>query len=113
MPDQWENAFNAHDPLGDADGDGVNNLTEYQNCTDPLDAASFIPSTLTLEFTRIDEVLRLEWSLALPTAILEGSDDLQDWEPITTGLTTTTSHYRYDVDPSAAGLRRYYRLKKN
>ena len=46
MPNSWETQYalnpdSASDATGDADSDGVNNLTEYQNGTDPTDADSF------------------------------------------------------------------------
>jgi hypothetical protein len=40
LPDDWEIKYFGHtgvDPSGDADGDGVTNLQEYKNGTDPTD----------------------------------------------------------------------------
>ncbi len=44
MADAWEIFYGVSDPLGDPDGDGVNNLGEYQQGTNPNDA----PAALTL-----------------------------------------------------------------
>ncbi|ARN73224.1 S8 family serine peptidase [Oceanicoccus sagamiensis] len=44
MADIWEAFYGVSDPLADPDGDGVNNLAEYQQGTNPLDA----PATITL-----------------------------------------------------------------
>jgi hypothetical protein len=38
IADDWEGAFGISDPLGDADGDGLNNLAEYDNDTNPNDS---------------------------------------------------------------------------
>ncbi len=35
IPDWWEEKFNTDDPNGDLDGDGLNNLAEFRNGTDP------------------------------------------------------------------------------
>ena len=50
MPDEWETAFgldpnNSNDAGGDADGDGLTNLSEYLAGTDPGDAASALRLT--------------------------------------------------------------------
>ena len=112
LPDQWEDAFNAYDPLGDADGDGINNLTEFHDCTDPQDASSTTPHPLELELETLADAVRLQWSIALPTAVLEGSDDMVTWTPITTGITTTQGKFRLDI-PTGTDPRRFYRLRQN
>jgi hypothetical protein len=40
IADDWEGAFGVSDPLGDADGDDLNNLEEYNNDTNPSDSDS-------------------------------------------------------------------------
>jgi hypothetical protein len=43
MPDAWRARYELNDPNGDADGDGLTNLEEYQQATHPL-----LPNTWTL-----------------------------------------------------------------
>jgi len=46
LPDGWECAFNLTDPFGDGDRDGVSNLQEMFDGTDPRDVASRLASAL-------------------------------------------------------------------
>jgi uncharacterized repeat protein (TIGR01451 family) len=40
LPDWWEEQYNAYDPSADLDGDGLSNLDEYLNGSDPHDIDS-------------------------------------------------------------------------
>lgn len=50
LPDWWEERYNAGNALGDADGDGANNLQEYEAGTDP-NGDNTIPRFLTTTVT--------------------------------------------------------------
>ncbi|MCX6872479.1 MAG: hypothetical protein NTW21_01530 [Verrucomicrobia bacterium] len=117
LPDQWENAFNITDPGGDADGDGASNLTEFINHTDPRDPASGAAVPLALAFRTIDDgagrALRLEWSPATSTAILEASDDLQVWTPVVSGMGSDSSGRFYDVPLHPPAIpSKFFRLRQ-
>ena len=43
--------FEIDDPTGDPDGDGSNNLEEFQYNTDPTDPASRVPLTMVVTVT--------------------------------------------------------------
>ncbi len=45
LPDFWEALYGVTNPLADNDGDGKNNLEEYQSSTNPTNAASVIKIT--------------------------------------------------------------------
>ena len=117
LPDQWEKAFDATDPLADADGDGVNNRNEFLNGTDPRDPSSYVigPPVLYAFVTGsgANRVLRLEWPVGDTTSRLETGTDLAGWSTIATGITITATHYRYDVSlHEPAPPRRFFRLAR-
>ena len=116
LPDAWELAFAATDPAADPDGDGSNNFSEFQNGTDPGNAASVpaAPFQLTGQAVTIGngKFLRLEWPASI-LATLEASSNLLTWTPITAGITQVGGQNRYDVSlspPAPAFL--YFRLHK-
>jgi hypothetical protein len=117
LSDQWEAAFNLHDPAGDADGDGVSNYGEFLAGTDPLDPGDAIPVPMHLTATLVGSgptlTLRLEWPLADAASHLETSETLGTWMPVVGGLTTTATHHRHDVPLAPpAPPRRFYRLAR-
>jgi len=111
LPDQWEDAFNAYNPLDDTDGDGSNNLEEYQNCTDPHDPASNMLPPLELFASGDGSDLVLEWSTLLPTAVLQKSSDLATWIDITTGITADGETFRYETS-LLLETHQFFRLKR-
>jgi len=117
LPDQWEKAFNITDPNGDADGDGSSNLTEFTNGTDPRDPTSGAAAAPVLGWHIVDQgggkALRLEWAPATSSAILEASDNLRDWAPVTTGIGSdaTSRFYEVPLTPPAKPCN-FYRLRQ-
>jgi hypothetical protein len=117
LSDQWEAAFNLHDPAGDADGDGVSEYGEFHAGTDPLDPGDFVPVPMQLTATLVGSgptlTLRLEWPLADAASRLETSEALGGWINAPGGMTTTATHHRLDVPLALpAPPRRFYRLAR-
>ena len=108
ISDQWEESFGISDPNADDDGDGESNLTEFQNGTDPRNAASFsqLPeNTLTAQVTSDGVIIR--WPVSLGDELQE-SPDLQSWEQITEGIVQRGNVYEYRVtEPQKS----FYRLR--
>ena len=108
LSDQWEDAFQVFDPQGDADGDGENNLAEFQNGTDPRDPSSFLPpgqDSLTAQGDADGVIIR--WPVSLGDELQE-SPDLQSWEQITEGIVQRGNVYEYRVtEPQKS----FYRLR--
>ena len=88
LSDAFERAFGLTDPNSDADGDGINNLTEQNAGTDPLDALSPAPAAppeLKLEFSQQaanDGLIHLAWPAGLAGIVLETSADMITWTPV-------------------------------
>ena len=117
LPDQWEKAFNITDPNGDADGDGSTNLTEFINGTDPRDPSSGAATLPVLAWSISDQgsgkALHLQWSPSSSSAILEASDNLRDWLPVTSGIGSDASGRFYEVPLSPpAKPASFYRLRQ-
>ena len=111
MSDQWEDAFNAYDPLGDPDGDGVNNLAEFENCTDPRDASHSSPVPFQLSASSAGEYIELSWSISLANAVLQRSPDMQAWDDVTTGISSGDGRFIYFA-PLTDDRRYFYRLRR-
>ena len=118
LPDQWEKAFAAFNPAGDEDGDGSSNLAEYQNGTDPRNAASVQPGTTMVLNAAItgsgpSRSLRLTWPTSNATAVLQSSTTLATWTDVTSGITISGGDFVYIVPLSGAiPEKRYYRLRR-
>ena len=108
LPDAWEKAFNITNPAADADGDGANNIAEYEGGTDPRNASELPPAApLVLRSERVvisnQTYLRLSWDLALGTAVLQTSTDLRNlWQPVSSGITVVGNEKVY-LAPMPAG----------
>ncbi len=112
LSDAFERAFGLTEPNADADGDGINNLTEQNSGTDPLDPLSPAPNTtpeLSLEFASSapnDGQIHLTWPAGLTGFVLETSDDLINWEPVVPQPAGNS------FSEAPAGGRKYYRLNR-
>lgn len=128
LPDDWEAAFAQSNPAADTDGDGFTALQEYQNGTDPRDNFSVTPPSVVVPspdypFALAMETvpgsggtknLRLSWSVNLHAAMLQGSDNLTTWQPVSQDIViegNRIAHYSALPGPgSSAPARRFYRL---
>lgn len=119
LGDAWEKAFNATNPTADGDGDGANNLTEYQNGTDPGDAGS-VPPTGAMELRAVKQVsggvtsLRIAWDVSLGGVILESSDTLLggSWVTVSSGITVSGTENIYVATVPTSPGRRFYRIRR-
>jgi malectin (di-glucose binding ER protein)/Big-like domain-containing protein len=126
IPDWWRLAYFGH-ALGqagdksrgsdDADGDGVSNLTEYLNGTDPLNPASF-PTLPPFNITHIS-VTASNVQLSCPT-VTNWSFQLRSTSSLGVGFSWSNSGPAFSgtggtitfIDGSAPGNRtRYYRVQ--
>lgn len=101
LPDSWEAAFAQSAPDADTDGDGFTALQEYQNGTDPRDKFSVTPSSSVVPTTDFplalsmqtvsgidgNKYLRLTWSPGLFDALLQSTEDLTNWLPVSENIT--------------------------
>lgn len=117
MPDELEKTFGISDPLADDDGDGVSNLQECLDRTDPRDPhSSALAAPFLLAMSSVGEggegVRVLEWALAHANAKLMCTDDLQEeWQEITEGIEQTAYCFRY-VIPLTSTPALFFRLQK-
>ena len=126
LPDDWENFYFASLASGatnDVDGDGINNLAEYQAGTIPIAGASQF-KVLLLQHQA--NAVELHFSLASSRHYSIGwSDDLQTWQTITNPpltfssawLAKTTPNVTYPApvygiwrDSNATNAQRFYRV---
>jgi len=107
LSDQWEDTFQIFDPLGDADGDGDNNLTEFQNGTDPRSGVIPLSDGL-LQIQGTTDGLVITWPHGTG-ASLESSVDLITWSEVTASIQSTPGGFRYAVPLRARG---FYRLNR-
>jgi hypothetical protein len=82
MPDGWEvthnfDLLNDSDALLDADGDGITNLEEYSELTDPNDATSTPEVIETLSFSFEDAVIPTDWVIDETLASSWGVSNLE------------------------------------
>ena len=88
LSDGWEQLFGQTDPNADPDGDGVNNITEQNAGTDPLDSSSLPGLTPLSQITLVasptldGQNLVLSWPAGLGPVILERSSNFQDWSAV-------------------------------
>ncbi len=112
ISDQWEVSFGISDPLGDPDGDGNNNLTEFQNGTDPADNSSFIAlPTAPLDFAISGSQMVIRWPAHLTNRTLQQSPNLQTntWSNVTNGISQNRSFFEYPI-PSTLN-KSFFRLR--
>lgn len=91
LPSSWVSThFGGSTPLhtADADGDGANNLLEFIRGTDPNDASD---GSVSLNFDITGNSLTLPTLLHADKAILESSNDLENWN-------TATSFFQSEPD---------------
>lgn len=112
LPDDWQvQYFGIGNPLAapplDPDGDGFDNLFEYNARLIPNDRLSF----LAISFADVAGWHAVSFSPLQPGCLytLLGSSDLSLWS-VANGTVTDTGNTRTIVDPGGSGPRRYYRL---
>jgi hypothetical protein len=116
MPDEWEDLYqafglnknNPNDATLDPDGDGLNNLREYQAGTHPGSATS----TLRLEIIAMNPVTLRFSSVSNKTYAIEYRNALNagSWSTLTTFGAQPNNGPRQTTDP-AANTTRFYRLR--
>lgn len=118
LSDAWENLTGSSNPALDDDGDGFTNLQEHNFGTDPhngLDHPGAVGQPLGLNLLRDSapsaSANTLRWSAADTAVILEGSDDVVNWAPVTSGIYQVSGENRYDM-PTGAAARKFYRLRR-
>ncbi|MCW1921863.1 type VI secretion system tube protein Hcp [Luteolibacter arcticus] len=113
MPDAWESAYGlsagTNDAAGDADGDGLSNLDEFQLGTHPKSGTSFFKATLSA-VPATPGSYHLTWnSVVGKTYIIEWSPDLQTpFSPVRTVTAATTSSSETITSGGAVG---FYRVR--
>ena len=96
-------------PELDPDGDGWDNLFEYNACLDPTDPLSTFSIRIT-EAPGGGHQVTFSPRLVGCTYSLLGSSNLTLWEPVT-GTTTDAGILRTILDPAGIGPRRFYFLQ--
>jgi hypothetical protein len=111
LPDDWQVLYFGvghpfAGPFFDPDGDGQNNLFEYNACLVPIDPASVFSISLAEVAGGGHKII---FSPRLPECsyALRGSSDLTDWTPVA-GTVTDAGTTRTIVDPAGAERRRFY-----
>ena len=112
LVDSWETAYFGNlgqGPLDDADGDGINNLLEFQLGTDPKSAGSFFKATLT-PVAGATGLYELAWnSVAGKAYLIEWSPDLLT--PFTTLRTVTATSAMTIESINNSGAVGFYRVR--
>lgn len=117
LSDAWEALTGLIDPGGDADNDGFLNLQEHNFGTDPGSASSN-PGIIAqpMHLNLVDTLgpaasTTLEWAASDTAVILEGSDDLNAWQPVTENITTSSGRNHFTM-PVGTAARKFYRLRR-
>lgn len=110
LSDDWEWTFllGPGDPFGDDDNDGISNLQEYLDCTDPLDSNSKADEAVLVQIPDlqllIDEegALIIEWDFPAQYAdsiqwTLEASPDLIQWIPLPGAIVEETQPGQFTI----------------
>jgi len=85
LADEWEAWYGLTDPNGDPDNDGINNITEQNNGSDPLSHSGedALPLNLTLEVLGNPAMVHVTLTRALVTGeALQTSTDLRIWTDV-------------------------------
>ena len=109
LPDTWERRYFGHigiDPNGDADGDGLTNLQEFQNYSDPTKASTADDG--------LPDGWKVQWGLnprrAVPRTQDSDGDGLPDWFEYLTGtnvanaVSSSSGIPDAELDPDGDGL---------
>lgn len=113
LPDAWETTFGfsigENNAAGDADGDGLTNLQEYQLGTDPKSATSFFRAALT-PVSGTPGTYQLSWnSVVGKTYVIEWSPDLvTPFAPIRTVTANATTSTESITNAGNVG---FYRVR--
>ena len=113
MPDAWESTYGlsvgANDAAGDADGDGLSNIDEFQLGTHPKSGTSFFKSTLS-SVPATPGSYQLTWNSVVGKAyVIEWSPDLTT--PFAPVRTVTASSTTSTETLSMGGAVGFYRVR--
>ena len=113
MADDWQvQYFGLNNPVAgsafDPDGDGFDNLFEYNACLVPTDPLSVLSINIA-NTTGGGHSVTFSPRFDACTYSLLGSGDLSLWAPVT-GTVSDNGTLRTILDPAGTGLRRFYRL---
>ena len=104
LPDWWQELYGVTDPYGDPDGDGWNNLQEFQNGTDPNSFDTPVSPTVKGQFNINTKMATIHWqpSQGLATNYLV---QIHSWQTdITTyrNISPETTEFQDDLTHDAS-----------
>ena len=113
MPDSWETAYGlgvgVNDAAGDADGDGLKNIDEFQLGTHPRSGTSFFKATL-VAVPATPGSYQISWNSVVGKAyVIEWSPDLTTaFTPVRTVTATSTTSTETVTSAGSIG---FYRVR--
>lgn len=109
LPDDWETFYFGNLDQGandDPDSDGVNNLNEYRDGTDPTQSDSAF-------YVKMSNAAALNWpNLSSRSPVVQFSDDLLNWQTLTNpAIIYPTPATATWTDTNAVSSQRFYRVQ--
>lgn len=112
LADEWERWYGLTDPNGDPDGDGINNITEQNAGSDPLDGGESLAALdYTLEFVWHEGVKCVGVTLNRPfhgVEALQTSVDMTNW----TDIPLEPGALEHTVTIPITSIRQFYRINR-